>query len=96
LIAPKGTEIRLTGGEALLLKALALNGQFMDHAALESLFGDEGQSEKINKARVEVLISRLRTKLGPHVGPGFDIKALRGRGYQLGFLLAVKNLNTSR
>jgi DNA-binding response OmpR family regulator len=96
LIAPKGAEIRLTGGEALLLKALALNGQFMSHAALESLFGDEGQSEKINKARVEVLISRLRTKLGPHVGAGFDIKALRGRGYQLGFSLAVKNLNTSR
>ncbi len=96
LITPSGSEIKLTGGEALLLKALALNGQFMDHAALVARLGDADYSEKTNKARMEVLISRLRTKLAPHVGLGFDIKALRGRGYQLGFLLVVKNLNASR
>ena len=96
LLSPKGADIRLTGSEALLLKALALNGQFMDHSALMARFGDEALSEKINKARIEVLISRLRTKLAPHVGQGFDIKALRGRGYQLGFLLVVKNINASR
>jgi DNA-binding response OmpR family regulator len=94
--SPEGTDIRLTGGEALLLKELALNGQFMDHAALMAQFGEKEQSEKINKARIEVLISRLRIKLSPHVGMGFDIKALRGRGYQLGFLLVVNNLNSSR
>jgi DNA-binding response OmpR family regulator len=96
VFSPDGFEIRLTGGEALLLKELALNGQFMDHAALMAQFGEKEQSEKINKARIEVLISRLRTKLAPHVGMGFDINALRGRGYQLGFLLVVKNLNSSR
>lgn len=96
LFSPMGAEIRLTGGEALLLKELALNGQFMDHAALMAQFGEKAQSGKVNKARIEVLISRLRTKLSPHVGMGFDIKALRGRGYQLGFLLVVKNLNSSR
>lgn len=41
-------------------------------------FGDEELSGKINKARIEVLISRLRTKLAPYMGEGFDIKALRG------------------
>lgn len=96
LQAPTGADIRLTGSEALLLKAMALNGQFMDHSALMARFGDEELSEKINKARIEVLISRLRTKLAPHVGLGFDIKALRGRGYQLGFSLVVNNLNASR
>lgn len=96
LFSPKGIEIRLTGGEALLLKGLALNGQFMDHLTLMTQLGSEDQSEKVNKARIEVLISRLRTKLAPHVEMGFDIKVLRGRGYQLGFLLVVKNLNSSK
>lgn len=96
LVSPQSAQISLTGSEALLLKAMALNGQFMEHAALESQFGDQMQPEKINKARVEVLISRLRVKLSPHVGTGFDIKALRGRGYQLGFSLVVKNFNASR
>lgn len=92
LHSPKGERIELTGSEARLLKELAVNGQFLDHTALLSRFGDAAQSEKINKARLEVLISRLRTKLGPHISSGFDIKALRGQGYQLGFVLVVKNL----
>lgn len=95
LHSPTGADIRLTGAEALLLKEMALNGQFMDHSALMARFGDDACSEKINKARIEVLISRLRAKLGPYMGEGVDIKALRGRGYQLGFLLVVKNINSS-
>ena len=96
LHSPTGADIRLTGSEALLLKAMALNGQFMDHSALMAQFGDMCLSEKINKARIEVLISRLRVKLGHYIGEGFDIKALRGRGYQLGFSLVVTNLNSSQ
>jgi DNA-binding response OmpR family regulator len=91
LQSPKGLQIELTANEARLLMALTVNGQFLDHAALLSRFGGEAQSEKINKARLEVLISRLRTKLGPHVSNGFDIRAVRGQGYQLGFVLVVKN-----
>ena len=83
-------------GYDVLLRALALNGQFMDHAALVALCGDADKSEKINKARIEVLISRLRAKLAPHVAGGSDIRAVRGRGYQLGFLVTVKYLNSFR
>lgn len=96
LVSPRGQVILLTGGEAYLLRAMALNGQFMDHSALVALFGDADKSEKINKARIEVLISRLRAKLAPHMAGGFDIRAVRGRGYQLGFLLTVKYLNALR
>jgi DNA-binding response OmpR family regulator len=96
LHTPDGGRIELTGSEARLLRELAINGQFLDHAALLSLFGDEAQSEKINKGRIEVLISRLRTKLGPHISSGFDIRALRGQGYQLGFVLVVKNLTVGK
>lgn len=96
LHSPKGAQIELTGTEARLLKELAVNGQFLDHAALLLRFGDADQSEKINKARMEVLISRLRSKLGPHIDSGLDIKALRGQGYQLGFVLIVNNLTLGK
>lgn len=92
LHSPQGLQIELTANEARLLMALTVNGQFLDHAALLSRFGGEAQSEKINKARIEVLISRLRSKLGPHISQGFDIRAVRGQGYQLGFVLVVKNM----
>jgi DNA-binding response OmpR family regulator len=92
LCTPEGVLLRLTGSEARLLKELAFCGQYMDHAALVARLGDEELPEKINKARMEVLISRLRNKLGPHIGAGIGIKALRGRGYQLGFALIVRNL----
>jgi DNA-binding response OmpR family regulator len=92
LYPPHGTAIELTAGEARLLKEFALCGQFLDHDALLSRFGDPGQSEKTNKARMEVLISRLRIKLAPCLDGGFDIRALRGQGYQLGFVLEINNL----
>ena len=92
LHSPEGAMIELTGTEARLLKELAVNGQFLDHATLLLRFGNTDQSEKVNKARIEVLISRLRSKLGAHISSGFDIKALRGQGYQLGVVLVIKNL----
>ncbi len=38
---------------------------------------------------MEVLISRLHIKLAPCLDGGFDIRALRGQGYQLGFVLEI-------
>ncbi len=92
LRSPSGDELKLTGSEARLLTELAFCGQYMDHETLVAKLGDAKKSQKINKARIEVLISRLRIKLGSHVGTGFDVKALRGRGYQLGLPLTVTNL----
>lgn len=93
LLTPEGVSIGLTATEALLLKDLAMHGQFMDHGVLLTRFGEEAQPEKINRARMEVLVSRLRSKLGPHVGHGFDIRAVRGRGYRLGLVIEIKNLS---
>lgn len=96
LHSPHGVSIGLTDSEARLLKDLAMNGQFLDHGALLSRFGEEALAEKVNRARMEVLISRLRTKLAPHISSGFDIRVVRGRGYQLGFALVVKNLTAAQ
>ncbi len=92
LDTPLGKRIELTASEARLLKELAINGQFLSHAALYLRFGEESQPDKVNKGRLEVLVSRLRSKLGPHVGDGIDIRAVRGQGYQLGFAVEVRNL----
>lgn len=92
LHTPAGARIALTASEARLLKELALNGQFLRHSLLLDHFGEELLTEKINKGRVEVLISRLRTKLAPHVQEGFDIRAVRGQGYQLGFAIVLTGL----
>lgn len=66
--------------------------QFLRHDALYLRFGEETQPDKVNKGRLEVLVNRLRSKLGPHVGGGVDIRAVRGQGYQLGFAVEVRNV----
>ncbi len=90
LLSPAGIPINLTEGEALLLRELAFFGRCVEHDVLISRLGDESQPEKVNKARIEVLVCRLRRKLEPYVDAGSNIKALRGRGYQLNFPLIVK------
>lgn len=92
LDTPQGKRIGLTASEARLLKELAINGQFLSHEALYLRFGEETQPDKVNKGRLEVLVSRLRSKLSPHVGEGTDIRAVRGQGYQLGFAVELRNL----
>ena len=54
LHAPSGSQVELSGSEAQLLKALAVNGQFLDQAAWLAHFGDRTPSEKTKKARREV------------------------------------------
>jgi hypothetical protein len=54
LVCADGNRVKLTGNHTLLLRELALCGIFANHGKLLSLFGDEDQSEKINKARIRV------------------------------------------
>jgi DNA-binding response OmpR family regulator len=90
LVSSHGRLIRLTAGEASLLWALAIAGQVLDHEPLMALLGYDGLEDKVGRSRLEVLISRLRTKLRADESTGLDIRALRGRGYQLTFALACR------
>ena len=92
LITPAGGQIPLTAGEARLLKLLTLHGQFIGHADLTSQIGDPDQSEAVNKARIEVAVSRLRRKLRQHAGARDCIKVQRNLGYQLGIAVQLLNL----
>ena len=52
--------------------------------------GSEGLNDNMDKARLEVLVSRLRRKLATFEGQGFEIKTAHGKGYVLTCPLAVK------
>lgn len=90
LVSSDGHLVRLTAAEASLLRALAIAGQVLDHEQLMVLLGYDGLDEKVGRGRLEVLISRLRAKLRTDERTGLDIRALRGRGYQLTFPLACR------
>lgn len=80
--------LALRTAEFALLQALAqAAGQFMDNWQLLSLL-DKGMDAQ-GKTQLEVLISRLRSKLVAHGSPGNPLQPVRGRGYRLGLALRV-------
>ena len=90
----KMSPIALTGLESELLKILALNHGSIHNETIQALLVDEGLdsggcSAKF-KLRLEVLISRLRAKLKPHIGDLNPIKSVRGKGYQISFELEIQ------
>lgn len=75
--------IDLTNIETELLKILALRGGCVDTEFIQPLLQDQSIDGAKFKLRLEVLISRLRAKISPHMGDANPIKPVRGRGYQL-------------
>ena len=96
LTTPEGVDVKVTGSETLLLKELVLHGRFATHEDLISYVGNPDKDEESNKLRIEVLISRLRKKLSPHVDPTLFINVLRGRGYQLKISVELKNITPAK
>ena len=94
--SPVGAEVKITGSETMLLKELILHGRFATHDDLITYVGNPEKDEESNKLRIEVLISRLRKKLSPHIDPSLFINVLRGRGYQLKIPIALKNITPSK
>jgi len=87
-----GQTIKLTATEGSLLYAMAISGRPLDHLELMSLFNQDISDEKSCKNRLEVFISRLRSKLRTQGSGSMDIQVLRGRGYRLTFRLACLGL----
>jgi DNA-binding response OmpR family regulator len=86
--------ISLTSMENELLKILALNHGSVHNETIQTLLLDEGldsgECSARFKLRLEVLISRLRAKLKPHIGEHNPIKSVRGKGYQISFELEIQ------
>lgn len=92
---PRGKLILLTGLETLLVMELVLHGKFISHAELIFYLSGQNEGSEFNKSRIEVLLSRLRKKVSPHVDPNLFVKAVRGRGYQLIQPVSLLNLVSS-
>lgn len=88
LHTPQG-ELALRSSESTLLHALLLapDHTLEIYQALEKL---DKPVDVSGKAQLEVLVSRLRSKLVAHGAPAGPIRALRGKGYRLCMSLQVK------
>ena len=90
-----GNQLALTSLETLLIKELVLHGKYISHDDLIYYLGDHNESGEYNKSRIEVLISRIRKKVGLITDSNSFIKVIRGRGYQLIKPITLKNLAPS-
>jgi DNA-binding response OmpR family regulator len=81
LLTPQGP-LPLRGAEAALLQALALApGHSLEYWQLLAVLDKAMDAQ--GKTQLEVLVSRLRTKLLAHDSPANPLQAVRGRGYRL-------------
>jgi DNA-binding response OmpR family regulator len=80
---PNKASIAITLAEAKLLKLLAMNNEYVDLETIQTYLQEENLESAKFKLRLEVLISRLRTKIDVQPERINPIKSVRGRGYQL-------------
>lgn len=90
LLSPQSDMLSLTPSECILLQTLASANGVCSNVQLFDRMGSEGLNDNLDKARLEVLVSRLRRKLATFEGQGFEIKTAHGKGYVLTCPLAVK------
>lgn len=90
LLSPQTDMLSLTPSECVLLQTLASANGVCTYVLLFDRMGSEGLNDNMDKARLEVLVSRLRRKLATFEGQGFEIKTAHGKGYVLTCPLAVK------
>lgn len=83
LISPQADSLSLTPGECIFLRELALTPEACSYEQLNDKLGHGSHADGYDKARLEVLVSRLRTKLGKFGGEGLEIKTVHGTGYRL-------------
>jgi len=95
LKTPELQAIGLTSSEALLLKEFVLHGRYISHEDMFHYLGDPNDTNETNKSKMEVLISRLRKKIGQFTDPNSFIKVVRGKGYQLSIPVEFVNIAPS-
>ena len=83
LLSPRGDILSLTPSECSFLQHLSDAAGPCSYEDLIDAMGSGGLNDKADKARLEVLVSRLRTKLRHVQDAGMEIKTVHGKGYQL-------------
>lgn len=90
LSAPDADVLSLTPKETTALITLAHTSTHCTYDELIEQLSNEVQRTNFDKLRLEVLISRLRSKLFKFKGQAFEIKTVHGAGYRLSIPLKVK------
>lgn len=80
LILPDGQRLELTAGEAALLQTL-LDGPNQQASRAELILAMGADPERCDMRRLEVAISRLRSKIRQKYPRGNPLRALRNQGY---------------
>ncbi|MEI7783517.1 MAG: response regulator transcription factor [Betaproteobacteria bacterium] len=83
LLSPHGDILSLTRSECSLLQHLSDTAGACSYEELIDAIGSGGLNDKADKARLEVLVSRLRTKLRQVKDLSMAIKTVHGKGYEL-------------
>ena len=91
LISPSGNRLTLSHTETLILHELSLSEPYASKEKLLTHFADATETDRNSIIRLQVMISRLRTKINSLEDTELDIKAVRGMGYQLCADLQIKN-----
>lgn len=94
LLAPNLDMLSLTPSECMLLETLASVSGLCSYELLTEKLGHTGLNDKQAKARLEVIVSRLRSKLGKFSNDRLEIKTDHGIGYGLTRPLAIKSQET--
>lgn len=90
LSAPDADVLSLTPKETIALITLAQTSTHCSYEELIDKLSSEAQRTTFDKVRLEVLISRLRSKLFKFKLQAFEIKTVHGAGYRLSIPLKVK------
>jgi len=90
LSAPDADVLSLTPKETIALINLAQTPTHCTYNELIEKLSGEEQRTSFDKVRLEVLISRLRSKLFKFKAQAFEIKTVHGAGYRLSTPLKVK------
>jgi len=94
LLSPKLDMLSLTPSECLLLETLSTVNGLCTYELLTDKMGHTGLSDKQAKARLEVIVSRLRSKLAKFPVDRLEVKTDHGTGYSLPKPLAIKAQET--
>lgn len=90
LRSPQLDMLSLTPSECVFLQTLASTNGTCTYFQLIDRMGKAGVNDNVDKARLEVLVSRLRRKISTFNEKSFEIKTVHGAGYSLTRPLAIK------
>jgi DNA-binding response OmpR family regulator len=89
LVSPQLDILSLTPSECALVRALADASGPCTYEVLIDQLGSGGLNDRTDKAKLEVLVSRLRTKMRNLKAHGLEIKTVHGSGYRLSQALRI-------